>query len=94
MIDLSVNYQALVAGSEGLTTEERALLQRIEDLHARLNAVAAGWTGEAQQAFRQNMLNLTQELNDLAVVLSRTGNQLVDTASAFQAVDRRSAQGF
>ncbi|TDC20856.1 WXG100 family type VII secretion target [Streptomyces sp. 8K308] len=91
MTDISVRYQALLAGSEGLTGQERELLRKIEDLHGQLRAVGAGWTGEAQRAFHDNMVIFTRELENLAQVLGRTGNQLSNSAADYAAADRRGA---
>ncbi|TDC67961.1 WXG100 family type VII secretion target [Streptomyces hainanensis] len=91
MTDISVRYQSLVSGSEGLTQQERAMLEKIETLHAQLRAVGAGWTGEAHRAFQENMTVFTRELENLAQVLGRTGIQLSDSALEYAAADRRGA---
>ncbi|MFD5320090.1 WXG100 family type VII secretion target [Streptomyces sp. NPDC127098] len=91
MVNLSVNYGSLTTGSEGLNQQERALLEKIETLHAELLAVGGGWEGEAQRAFQANMAVFTQELEHLARILGRTGNQLSESAYAYAEADRRGA---
>ncbi|RKN38720.1 WXG100 family type VII secretion target [Streptomyces hoynatensis] len=91
MSDISVNYAALTAGADGLTQQEQALLHKIEDLAQALNRVAAGWTGEAQRAFHENMRAFAEETANLAAVLGRTGNQLGNAQADYRHVDHRQA---
>ncbi|RKN06723.1 WXG100 family type VII secretion target [Streptomyces radicis] len=87
----SVNYSALSGGSEGLTVEERQLLDRLEALKAALRWAAEGWTGEAERAFALNMNAFSEELDKLRVVLGSTGNALETAGINYRAVDLRSA---
>ncbi len=91
MADFSLSYAALSGGSEGLTAEERALLDRLEALRAALNWASAGWTGEAASAFDANMRVFSEELDKLRVVLGMTGNALDTAGMNYRAVDLRNA---
>ncbi|WP_326596226.1 WXG100 family type VII secretion target [Streptomyces sp. NBC_01803] len=90
--NLSVNYAALGAGSEGMSRTERELLNRMEELQASLRQVAAGWEGEAMRAFDANMRVLNEELDKLRMVLAQTGNQLSNAIGDYQRTDRAGAR--
>ncbi|WP_049573489.1 WXG100 family type VII secretion target [Streptomyces sp. SBT349] len=91
MADFSLNYSALGGGSEGLTAEERELLNRLEALQQALRWAAEGWSGEAATAFNLNMQVFSQELDKLRVVLGATGNALDTAGINYRAVDLRAA---
>ncbi|WP_129842776.1 WXG100 family type VII secretion target [Streptomyces sp. RFCAC02] len=88
---IRMNFQALAAGSEGLSAEETRLLERLADLDAALRAVAAGWDGAAKNAFDINIQAFRENTMALAGLLGRTGNQVALAGERFQNLDSRMA---
>ncbi|WP_059011582.1 WXG100 family type VII secretion target [Streptomyces specialis] len=91
MGDISVVYEALNSGSEGLMAEERQLLERMVALRSALRDAAAGWDGEAMRAFEANMRVFDEELGKLSVVLAKTGSALDTAGASYRSVDLRNA---
>jgi ESAT-6 family protein len=90
-MSINVRYGALDMGAEQIRTVTGNLVERLDSLQASLRSVAAGWDGEAKQAFEVNMNAFTTELDKLRVVQSNTGTSMSNARAAYQGQDHRNA---
>lgn len=84
---LSLNYQILSTGSDGLSTLSGEIMERLDELHSELKNAAESWSGEALTAYQVNQQAFNEELDKLRNILGSTGVALTNASTNAQERD-------
>ncbi|MEU3188734.1 WXG100 family type VII secretion target [Streptomyces sp. NPDC006923] len=90
----AVNYDTVTQAAGDVRLTATQLNQGLEDLMAKVKAVAENWEGEAKIAYRESQDRLTRDMAGMNQDLARIATLLDQSVVGYQDTDRGNAARF
>jgi WXG100 family type VII secretion target len=91
---LVVKYGALDATATVLGNQAKKLEEDLRAIKSAMDAVAAGWEGEAHTAYVQEQEKWTKEAGDITQALREIGTIVANAGGDYMGGDKRAASYF
>jgi early secretory antigenic target protein ESAT-6 len=92
--EISVAYGGVNDLAQQVRTSANEIKSELDDLHSRVNKVAAAWTGEAQIAYTALQKDWSAKTDDLHCVLFEIAKRMEEATQDYQNTDRKIANAF
>ena len=91
---LLVNFPALQAASQHISTAISSLHNQLSDLESAAKPLVASWNGKAQQEYAVRQQTWTKAAQDLTTILNEIKRSLDESAREYQATEQANANLF
>ncbi|MEU8889011.1 WXG100 family type VII secretion target [Streptomyces sp. NPDC048442] len=89
-----VTYAALDDAARTIKAQANRLDESLEAIKAKIASVSPLWSGEAREAYNAAQADWDREAKSIHTSLLQISRAVKDAAPAYQAGDRKAAQGF
>ncbi|MFI0982012.1 WXG100 family type VII secretion target [Streptomyces sp. NPDC021093] len=89
-----VTYAALDEAARTIRSQADRLDESLEAIKAKIGSVSPLWSGEAREAYNAAQADWDREAKSIHTSLLQIARAVKEAAPAYQAGDRRAAQGF
>ena len=93
-MSLAVNYDTVSTAATDVTVTARELTTGLETLMAKVRVVTDTWEGDAQVAYRDIQLSVSNEMADMNAKLDNIGRLLHRSLEGYQDTDKGNAARF
>jgi WXG100 family type VII secretion target len=92
--DILIRQKPMMDARDAMRAHVKRIHDIIDDFRKDMDGVAQKWTGGAPAAWAMRQESINSEIGDMNRVLNQVGNQVVETADAFHAMDKKWEQKF
>ncbi len=92
MPEIRVSYSALQTGATDIKGAVARIMTHLDDLERDLRPIAAGWTGEASEFYREKQRQWDLAAQDLNEVLNSLGGGVQTALANYQGGDSQVRQ--